>query len=102
MFGCLTCPESAQWASSVFAQTRQPRVTISSPEQGGGDKQKKRGDAHAQVSFEWASDCPPIEFSRLAKGGPPHFIVENFVHAGRMWSNGRPSFKLAIPQTRFD
>jgi hypothetical protein len=59
------------------------------------------GSMNVSASFQeqWQPTVPAQEYTTLAKGGPPNFVVEAFAfQGGRRWSNGRTHMKVRFHQ----
>lgn len=102
-FGATTDPETMRYASEVFTQTPQARVSLGSNQQQQSKDGDNRDGRSSTISRELQPDLPPHELLRLRRGGPENrFIVEAYCSvSGRIWrGTNRPSIKVAFPQIR--
>lgn len=104
IFTATTDPATTRFASEVFAQRWQPRISFGSQDQNGPTSpgQSNRQGRSSNISRELTPDVAPHELLSLARGGPENaWIVEAFIScSGRLWSSGRSSIKVAFAQTR--
>lgn len=103
LFAATTDPETLQYASAVFANTPQTRVSFGTSTPGADKNGRERSSRNSNVTRELQPEVPPFELTRLKRGGPEHdHLVEAFCSvSGRVWrGNNRTSIKVAFRQRR--
>ena len=90
-----TCTKTNHYASELFSRTWRRKVSSNA------SVQDQRIVAGRSYSDELLSEVDPIEFTRLATGGPGYdFVVEGIVHrAGRTFNaNGKNHIRSSFDQ----
>lgn len=99
IFHAQGCGTTNKWASEMIAQVWQSRTTVT-----GGTSQGRQGETENSgfsASEQLAAQVLPVEFTTLAKGGPPHgWVVEGIVfQSGRVWNASRSNYvRVYFPQ----